>query len=199
MNMNKQFYMGLLMAFLILSACEKNGATPENPTDQNVQELITTVILNGYDKNNPTDATKQFSISWKDLDGTGGNAPTTDTLTLDSGVTYQVELLLLDQSKTPFDTISNEVFEERNEHQFFYTLSSALTQKINVVRLDYDTNVPALPLGLILQINPVATTSFATPFLGSLTIVLSHYDGVPKTNVPSTESDLDITFPVKLK
>lgn len=197
--MNKQFYIGLLMAFLILSACKKNGATPENPTNQNAQELITTVILNGYDKNNPTDATKHFSISWKDLDGTGGNTPTTDTLTLDTGVTYQVEVLLLDQSKTPFDTISNEVFEERNVHQFFYTLSSALTQKINVLRLDYDTNVPALPLGLSLQINPVATAPFATPFIGSLNIVLSHYDGVPKTTTPSTESDLDITFPVKLK
>ena len=187
--MNKQFYMGLLMAVLILSACKKNGATPENPTDQNVQELITTVVLNGYDKNNPTDSSKHFSISWQDLDGTGGNVPTIDTLALDTGITYEINVLLLDKSKTPFDTISYEVFNERNVHQFFYTLSNELTQKINVMRLDYDTNTPSLPLGLNLQINPVATVPFTTPFLGSLSVVLSHYDGVPKTNTPSTESD----------
>ncbi len=187
----------ILASATILSSCEKNNIDPKKPQNNNAQELITSVVILGYNESNPS--LNQFSFKWEDLDGDGGNAPTIDTILLDTGITYRVNILLLDKTKTPFDTISNEVIEEANEHQLFYTLNAVLTDKLSIEKLDFDTHNPALPLGLQVRVKPINTVQFTTPIIGSLNIVLSHYDGVPKTTIPSTESDIDITFPVKLK
>jgi hypothetical protein len=44
-----------------------------------------------------------------------------------------------------------------------------------------------------------SSSAFSLPVVGGLTIMLSHYDGIPKTTAPSPESDVDITIPVRLK
>lgn len=180
----------LSMAF---NACKKDNTTPEKPVDSNPQELITTVVLTGFDQNAPGNAARQFTCKWEDIDGAGGNAPVIDSLLLDSGVTYQVSVLLLDKSKNPVDTISHEVAEEANVHQFFYTPGNSLSGGINIERLDSDTNTPPLPVGLELRISTSSRKS------GALNVKLSHYDGVPKTTVPSAESDLDVDFPVRIR
>lgn len=191
----------LLASILLLATigCKKNEATPEQPTQPNAQEFITTVILKGHNHDDPSDSAHWFTYKWEDLDGAGGNAPSFDTLTLDTGIEYHVHVLILDKSKTPFDTISKEIYNERNVHQFFYTLSSELTGKASTEVLDFDTNNPPLPLGLEFHLVTASEQSFTTPVSGSLRMLLSHYDGVPKTTSPSTESDLDITLPIKLK
>lgn len=188
----------IITGILALAACKKDNVNPENPTDSNPQEMITTVVLNGFNHDNPTDTKHQFSFNWEDLDGAGGNAPTIDTLTLDTGITYHIHVLVLDKSKTPYDTISNEIYEERNVHQFFYTLSNELSGKVRTEVLDFDSNTPSLPVGLEFHLNTQSNQSYSLPLVGSLGVKLSHYDGVPKTTAPSAESDLDITFPVKL-
>jgi hypothetical protein len=33
---------------------------------------------------------------------------------------------------------------------------------------------------------------------GNMKIILSHYDGIPKTEKPSPESDMEIVFPIKI-
>jgi len=196
MNTIKKLSLALTASILIFSACDKNDPDPTKPGGTNTQELITTVVLNGYNANNPL--ANQFSVRWEDIDGDGGNIPTIDTLKLDSGITYRVQVLMLDKTKTPFDTISNEVIEEANEHQMFYTLSSNLNDKLNIARLDMDSNNPPLPVGLDIRITPSHVIGFDIPLIGSLNLKLSHYDGVPKTATPSNESDIDITFPVSL-
>lgn len=197
MNTFKKLTLALATTTLIFSACKEDNIEPTKPKDSNAQELITTVILNGYNANNPL--ANQFSVKWEDIDGDGGNNPTIDTLTLDSGITYRVQILMLDKTKTPIDTISNEVVKEANEHQMFYTFSANLNDKLNIARLDTDNNNPPLPLGLDIRITPSNVLPFGVPLIGSLNIKLSHYDGVPKTTSPSTESDIDINLPVKLK
>lgn len=197
MNSFNKLTLALATSILIFSACDKANIDPTKPQNNNQQELITTVLLNGYNVNNPS--SNQFSVKWEDLDGDGGNAPQIDTLQLDSGISYSVQVLLLDKTKTPFDTISNEVIEEADEHQLFYTLSANLNDKINIARLDTDNNNPPLPLGLDIRITPSHIMPYLIPFLGSVNIKLSHYDGVPKTTSPSSESDIDITFPIRIK
>ena len=135
----------------------------------------------------------------EDLDGDGGNLPVIDTINLDSGIIYTCEIIILDKTKTPFDTVSNAIEEEKNAHQFFFTPSANLTAKIKAEILDFDTNIPSLPVGLSFNLNTKSNQSFTTPILGSLNMVLSHYDGVPKTIEKSNESDIDINFPLKLK
>ncbi len=193
----KRISLSVIATTIIFSACTEDNIEPTKPKDNNAQELITTLILNGYNANNPT--ANQFSVKWEDVDGEGGNAPTIDTLKLDSGVSYRVQVLILDKTKTPFDTISNEVVKEANEHQMFYTFRASLNDKLNIARLDTDNNNPPLPLGLDIIITPSNVTPFVVPLIGSLNIKLSHYDGVPKTTSPSAESDIDINLPVELK
>lgn len=197
MNTFNKLTIALAASTLIITACEKENIDATKPQDNNAQELITTVVLNGYNVNNPS--LNQISVKWEDLDGDGGNAPIIDTLQLDSGITYRVNVLMLDKTKTPFDTISNEVLKEANEHQLFYTLSSNLNDKLNITRLDNDNNNPPLPLGLAIRIAPTSIMPSSIPIIGSLNVKLSHYDGVPKTTSPSAESDIDINFPIKLK
>ena len=197
MNKINKLTLALASSILIFSACDKEDPDPTKPQDKNAQELITTVVLNGYNVNNPS--LNQFSVKWEDLDGDGGNSPIIDTFQLDSGITYRVNVLMLDKTKTPFDTVSNEVLREADEHQLFYTLSSNLNDKLNITRLDNDNNTPPLPLGLDIRITPTSIMPFGIPIIGNLNVKLSHYDGVPKTTSPSAESDIDINFPVKLK
>ncbi|MES2560157.1 MAG: hypothetical protein V4590_10475 [Bacteroidota bacterium] len=182
----------------IFSSCKKSEDAT-NPVISTPQEQITTVILSGYNHHHPSDSNFFIQCKWEDLDGNGGNAPTIDSLVLDTGITYDVRLLLLDKTKAPYDTVSNEVAELGNMHQLFYTPSATLQHKIGIDRLDLDGNNPALPVGLQTQWKVVSQQSYPLPVTGSLNLVLSHYDGIPKTTQPSPESDIDVTFPVRLR
>lgn len=182
----------------LLMSCKKSEDAT-NPIINTPQEQITTVILNGYNHNNPTDSTFIIHVKWEDLDGNGGNTPAIDSLVLDTGITYDVKVLLLDKTKTPYDTISNEVLELRDMHQFFYTPSATLVGKVGIARMDLDNNNPPLPVGLQTQWQIISSPAYPLPVIGSVNIVLSHYDGIPKTAFPSPESDIDVTFPVTLK
>lgn len=187
-----------IASLTMLVSCKKSEDA-SHPHDHSSQEQITTLILEGYNTANPSDTNHSISVKWEDLDGNGGNAPTIDSLLLDTGITYSMNMVLLDKTKTPYDTISNEILERGNIHQFFYTLSATLTGKVIIERLDKDNNTPALPIGLQTQWNILTQPSYTLPMYGSINIVLSHYDGIPKTAFPSPESDIDISFPVRLK
>lgn len=174
----------------VFYSCKDKDKDPSNPTSINPQELITTVKLTLTDA---SDSNNTFTVQWKDADGPGALAPVIDTLLLDTSKTYTAVVSVLDETKSPVDDISTEIKEEAESHQFFYTLSSNLTGRIAITRTDKDLN--NLPVGLELQL----TTTAGAPAQGTLNVVLSHYDGVPKTASPSAESDIDITFPVRLK
>lgn len=192
----KYKYYSILFILGTLTACKKNdGKDASNPPIINAQEQITTVTLTGY----KTDSSAMFSVTWEDLDGPGGQSPAIDSLVLDTGTQYNVKVLLLDKTKTPWDTISNEVEEKKNVHQFFYTPDAGLSNKMSISILDYDDNTPPLPVGLSFVIKTQSSSAFELPFAGSLRMVLSHYDGIPKTATPSPESDIDIRFPVRLR
>ncbi|MES2725676.1 MAG: hypothetical protein V4643_01145 [Bacteroidota bacterium] len=205
MNTNNNFItkqlstLAMLTVFtiLVISSCKKDD--PKQPVVTNPQEVLTTIIINGYNHDDPNNTQYHFSYKWEDLDGDGGLNPVIDTLALDTGIEYHCHVLILDKTKTPVDTVSYAIEDEKNMHQFFYTPSSSLADKFETEILDFDNNTPALPVGLEFHLNTASNASYTTPLLGSLNMVLSHYDGVPKTTAKSAESDIDITFPVKLK
>lgn len=182
-----------LLTLTTLFACKKQSGTVTDPPVVVPQEQITTVILTGYDVQSPAN---KFSFKWEDLDGDGGAVPTIDTLLLDTGKTYSCELILLNKFANPVDTVSYEIMEEKDIHQFFYYPSATLSNKVSINRTDFDNN--QLPVGLKFDLLTRNSFSFTTPETGLLRIVLSHYDGIQKTTNPSPESDLDIEFPVKL-
>ena len=87
-----------------------------------------------------------------------------------------------------------EVEEEADEHQFFYTPSAGIADRISVAIDDTDSN--GLPLGLEFTV----TVTDGAAATGTMQVVLSHYDEGPKDGVNmSDESDVDVAFPIEIQ
>ncbi len=186
--------MPLMAAALMVTGCKKDDPMSPNP-DPNTQELITTVILRLADTTGNT--ANNVTATFRDLDGPGGNPPSIDTLRLKAGVGYDCHVLILDQTKTPVDTVSNEVEEEGKAHRIWYTAGGGATTRVSVVPRDNDGGAPTpLPIGLHVRIN-VSAGGSAT---GTLRSVLKHYEPESTkrsdTNGSLGETDFDVTFPV---
>lgn len=165
---------------------EKSVPTPQ-PT-VNEEELITTMKLVFDDT---TSANNDVTAIFNDPDGDGGNAPTQhDTIMLKANTVYHVQIILLDQSKNPADTISNEVEEEANDHHFFFHYSGA---NITQTYLDKDNNTPPLPLGLLTRWETGLSST------GTSQIILKHQPGVKNGTETPGETDIDVTFQTKIK
>ena len=188
MNPLELFAWSATMIFTLVSVgCKEDN--PAAPAPANPQELITKVILT-LTENGTTNTT---SATYNDPDGDGGNAPTIGTLTLKAGTTYNGVIELLDETKSPADTITAEVEEESDVHQFFYTPEGGILGRVAVSITDTDAN--NLPVGLEYMV----TVTAGAAANGTLNVVLSHYDASPKNGTtPSDESDLDIDFPVSI-
>ena len=148
MKMNKVFGVVALSSLMLVS-CKKDDKNPDDHHHDHENELITTVQLNFSSKGISGNDTT-FTVSFDDPDGTGGNKPTSfDTIRFAANKTYTCDLILLDKSKNPVDTISNEVEEEGADHMFFFNsiaptgtpyntyLSGSMT---NIKYLDLDAN-----------------------------------------------------------
>lgn len=179
-----------LLTVFALTACKKPKEDDGHDHDHNhnEEELITTV--RAFFTHSVTNDVVEFS--WVDTDGDGGNAPVITGGELQPGATYTVSLLLLNESVTPSDTISNEVAAEAAEHQFFFaTTGGSLTWSSYA---DADSN--GMPIGLA---TVWATTS---PGSGNLTIILRHEpnksaSGVSAGDITNAggETDIEVEIP----
>ena len=142
----------LATAFTSCKKDRKNEPTPEAPAPPlNEGELITTMKVTLTDTFTNVSATYVFS----DLDGAGGNPATFGNSGADSVINitanhvYETTILLLDESKSPIDTVSKAVFSEGVDHLFFFNsiaptgtpyttyLAGSMT---NIKYLDLDAN-----------------------------------------------------------
>jgi hypothetical protein len=181
------YIMLIVVISTILTSCKKDNNDVTKPSDINEGELITTVQFRIVDTDSPY---VEHIFRYRDVDGLGGNAPVIDTIKLDTGKIYSVTLLLLDESKNPIDTISNEVLAESKDHLVIYeTPSISLQITIN----DFDTNNPALPLGLL--------TSWTTsaPVNTTLKVTLKHQPGIKNGDATRGETDVEVTFPLSIE
>ncbi|MDZ4838810.1 MAG: hypothetical protein SGJ04_02265 [Bacteroidota bacterium] len=165
-------------AFLI-TACEKDITTPPKP---NETELITTCILTLTDSANASNVVK---ATFRDPDGEGGNAATQfDSIRLKANTTYNTQIVLLDESKSPADTISKEILKEQNDHQFFFNNTTGL----QIIYADKDTNTPSLPVGL----STIWRTT--SPSAGTVTVILKHQPGTKKGNQADGDTDIELKY-----
>jgi hypothetical protein len=124
-----------------------------------------------------------FEATFSDPDGTGGNAPTIhDNIILQSSTTYHVSILLLDETQTPADTISNEVIEEAADHLFCFNVSGI---DISIVKTDSDGIYP-------LGIQSDWTTGMAG--MGSVIVTLKHQPGIKNGTCDPGETDVEVSF-----
>ncbi|MDX2174476.1 MAG: hypothetical protein SFY56_15340 [Bacteroidota bacterium] len=200
---------------LTFTACKKKDKDPDPvtppPQTPQPQELITTMkvmISNG---------TVTTTYMFKDPDGDGGQAafygPGTTSLSTqaDSVINlvamknYTVNILLLDESKNPVDTISNEVSEEGADHMFFFNQANptgavpntsvvVAGTNLTVKYLDNDGASTPRAIGLSTEwITGAATTNKAP-----LKITLKHQPGVKDGTYAPGDSDIEVTFKVKV-
>ena len=170
-----------VVAASLFTSCKKDDDDPKNPGDPNETELITTVRINFTDS---AGLAPNATVVFRDLDGDGGNAPSRfDTIRLQPSTTYFTEILLLDESKLPADTISIEVADEANDHLFFF-----LHTGVNIVTTYLDQDSNGLPLGL--------STRWVTGAAGSGTsrVTLKHQPGVKDGSQAPGETDIELTF-----
>ncbi|MDO9001231.1 MAG: hypothetical protein Q7W45_15815 [Bacteroidota bacterium] len=201
---------------LVGVSCKKKDDDPKpTPTTTtgnpppNAQEVITTmkVMIN--------DGTTTATYFYKDPDGDGGitgfygpgtttaSAQTDSVINLLANKNYTVNLLLLDETKNPIDTISNEVLAEAADHMFFFNQQSpsALPSasvtisgtNLTITYKDSDGAATPKPIGLFTE----WMTGAMTATKKELNIELKHQPGVKDgTYAPG---DVDVAVPFKIK
>jgi hypothetical protein len=173
---------------LFLFSCKKDKNEVPTPSNPNEEELITTVGL-AFDNGSIQD-----TFFFRDIDGPGGMQPSKfDTIRLQSNTTYTMSVLLLDENKNPADTISNEVLNEAEEHQFFFTSIGSY----NITTNYQDADANGVPIGLN---NEVITGGSFSDKTNKYKVVLKHQPSLKPTsgNGDSSlgESDIEIEFPI---
>ena len=149
--------------------------------------MITTVQLKFTNTDSPFN---NLVFQYRDVDGIGGLAPTIDTIKLNSNSIYSVELFLLDESKIPTDTISNEVLSESKDHLFIYEPADS---NLRVTINDFDNNNPPLPLGIITSWGTKSTTNT------SIKLTLKHQPGIKNGDPTKGETDIEVVLPVSIE
>ncbi|MFQ3575153.1 MAG: hypothetical protein SNJ77_01835 [Cytophagales bacterium] len=181
--MKSNFLLLLILNVLLLSFCRpKKTAEPQKP---NENELITTLIFELQNENDANERKRVFSF--RDLDGDG---PLTPTLVIDSltaSTTYIGKVILLDESKAVVDTISNEVAEEKEEHQFFFRTFPSDKASFTYQASDVDDN--GVPFGMF----PKLTTNTSGTFAFEIELRHQPNNLKPKSgNGDATKGDVDI-------
>jgi hypothetical protein len=180
-------YILALCISIFLSNCDKKD--PEIP---NEEELITTMKYTLT----PLTGGNTVIFSFKDLDGDGGSVPVITTGSLTPNTSYAGSIELLNELSQPVTDVSEEVYEEGTEHQFFFRATGGLA-----VSIQYDdTDTDGKPLGLKTKLTTAAVST------GSLTITLRHEpdkaaQGVANGDITNAggETDIEVTFNVQIK
>jgi len=174
----KRIALGVLMATVLMTSCKKDK--PE----ENDEEVITTMIV----KLTPTGGGAVLEYKFDDPDGPGAIAPTIQEIILAPSKTYSAEIILLNKTVSPVDTVSNEVAGEKEAHRFYYEVQAGAI--VTVSNLDADAN--GVPVGL------TSTWTTGAVSTGKMQITLRHYPAVPPNKAvadlaTSTKSGTDIS------
>ena len=170
---NISFYALLSIAMI---GCSDDDTAPEVINDE---ELITTVILTLTQESGD-----QVVLTTVDLDGDGPDEPVTTVVgNFAENTQYQGAVRFLNETETPAEEITEEVLEEADEHQVFYTTTDGL----NIETQYEDEDSQGNPLGLQITL----TTGAASQ--GSLTVTLRHEPVKPNDGLDSAGGETDIT------
>ena len=175
------FYALLTLAML---GCSDDDTTPEII---NEDELITTVILTLT-----PDSGDQVVLTTIDLDGDGPDEPVTTVVgSFSENTQYQGAVQFLNETEDPAEDITQEVIEEADEHQVFYTISEGL----NIQTTYEDQDSQGNPLGVQITLSTGAASE------GSLTVTLRHEPVKPNDGLESAggETDISTSFDVSIQ
>ena len=158
------------------------------PEPINEEEVITTVILTLTPESG-----EEVILTTLDPDGDGPNEPeTTISGSFAENTQYQGAVRFLNETETPAEEITDEVIEEADEHQVFYTISDGLNITTEYLA-PFDSNDN--PLGVNISLVTGEASS------GSLTVTLRHEPVKPNDGLDSAggETDIATTFNVSIQ
>jgi hypothetical protein len=175
----------ILFLALSLHSCSDDDTPPEQI---NEEEVITTLVVTLT-----ADSGQAIELRSQDLDGEGPNEPEiTVSDNLAANTMYVGSIQVLNQTVDPAEPIHEEISEESDEHQFFYTQGGNLD--LNTAYLDFDSNDH--PLGLAFSL----TTNTAGQ--GTMTVTLRHEPLKPNDGTLSGaggETDISVVFPITVE
>ncbi len=191
MNPNLKYMTLVLIAAAAITGCKKDEKETITPPTVNEEELITTMILAFDGQAGAVDKELRFT----DADGDGGGAPVFDLDTLQDASDYSVSVILLNETASPVDTISNEVLDEGVDHQFFFQPTGT---NITFAYADVDAN--GNPIGL------QTTMATGAASVGTLKVTLRHEPnksaaGVVGGDITNAggETDIEVEFPIVIE
>ena len=178
-------FVALLLTGSLFVACSNDDDAPE---PVNEEETITTMTVTLV----PQGGGATITLRSQDLDGDGPNAPViTVSGNLAANSTYDGSIVLLDETATPAENITEEVEEEAEEHQFIYVISGSIS---GVTYSDQDGN--GNPVGLSFEL---ATGDAGN---GTLGVTLRHEPVKPNDGTlagAGGETDIAQTFTVTVE
>ncbi|WP_053992507.1 hypothetical protein [Mangrovimonas sp. TPBH4] len=168
-------FLPLLFVAPFVTSCSSDDDTP---APVNEEEVITTLTATFV----PVGGGTTVTLQTQDLDGDGPDAPVvTVSGAFASNTTYNGSVEFLNELESPAEDITEEVEEEGDEHQIFYTTTNDLgTFSYN------DSDADGNPIGVEFTFQTVETS---TTLEGVMTIILRHEPNKDATGV----SDGDIT------
>lgn len=166
-------------AGLFLASCSNDDPDPVNE-----EEVITTMTITLT----PDGGGDVVTLQSRDLDGDGPNPPVvTVSGPLLASTTYNGSIELLNETETPAEDITEEVEEEANEHQFFFTVGGSLSATTDYGNFDGNGD----PLGTVFTLRAVGASA------GSFSVTLRHDLKKPNDGTLSDaggETDIAQTF-----
>ena len=179
----KFFKYALLASTLIFASCSDDDNTPDPVNEEEVITTLTVTLDSGSDT---------VVMQYQDLDGDGPDAATvTVSGSLNANTTYDGSIVLLNETESPAENVTEEIEEEDDEHQFFYTVGSGLDVATDYANFDGDGN----PLGTLFVLNVGSASS------GGLTFTLRHEPNKPNTGLENAggSTDIEVTFDVTVE
>lgn len=174
-----------LTGILFTGCSDDDDATPE---EVNEEETITTMTVTLV----PNGGGDTITLTSRDLDGDGPNAPeVTISGSLAPSTAYGGTIVLLNETETPAENITEEVAEEDEEHQFFFEITGAIG---TVAYADQDGNGNPVGILFTLQTNTAGS--------GTITITLRHEPNKPNDGTLADaggETDIAQAFSVTVQ
>lgn len=183
---NLKFLATAIFATILFASCSNDD--DNTPEVVNEEEIITTLTVTLT----PNGGGTAITLQTRDLDGDGPNAPVVEVSgNLAAETTYNGSIVLLNETVSPAEDITEEVEEESDEHQFFYTVGNGLNVTTDYSNFDTNGN----PLGTEFTLTTAAASS------GDLTFTLRHEPTKPNTGLSDAggETDFTTTFNVTVE
>lgn len=147
----KSFIPIVALSGLFLVGCSDD----DDPEPVNEEEVITTMTITLTPQGGGT----AIILESRDLDGDGPNPPVvTVSGNLTTSTTYNAAIVLLNETETPAVNITEEVEEEAEEHQFFFTVGGTLSASASYG--NFDGNGDPLGTEFTLQAGDASVGSF---------------------------------------